>query len=156
MTTTLHPTDLWLVPGSHSLEVFLPDLAQRHASGEVSEDELHHLIERRLLAIVIAAMEDLRVLDRSLVEDLVQELRLRLATMRAAERFDPKRARPITYLHGIARTLVREQYMRRPRPQSIATDSLERISDGETLLERAVRLELYQQLYGWLDQLSDG
>lgn len=156
MTSTLIPADLWLVPGSASLALFMPDLYVRHERGQITEAELCHLIERRLLAIVIGAMHDLGVRNIALIEDLVQELRLRLATMNAVERFDPAQSLPTTYLTGVARMLIREQFRRRHRPETLADDMLDFVATGESQLDRAVRLECYQELYRWLDQLSDG
>jgi RNA polymerase sigma factor (sigma-70 family) len=134
----------------------MPDLYVRHERSEIAEAELYHLIERRLVAIVIGAMHDLGLRNIALIEDLVQELPLRLATMKAVERFDPSRSSPTTYLYGIARTLIREQLWRRQRPEAIAGDAIDRMSRGGSELDRVVREEQYQELYCWLDQLSDG
>lgn len=156
MRHAIDPTDLWLIPGSMTLAMFMPDLYTRHERGEITEAELFRLIERRLLAIVIGAMRDLGVRNIALIEDLAQELPLRLAAMNAVERYNPAQSSPTTYLFSIARMLIREQLWRRQRPESIADDAIDRISTGESQLDRAVRLEGYQDLYGWLDQLSDG
>lgn len=156
MTSTLTPTDLWLAPGSKALAVFMPDLFTRHERGEIDEQELTHLIKRRLLAIVIGAMHDLGVRNIALVEDMVQELPLRLATMNAVERYDPTQSSAATYMYGIARTLIREQLWRRQRPEAIGGDAIDRMGREGSQLDRVVRQELYEELYSWLDQLSDG
>lgn len=156
MTRTVGTTDLWLVPGSASLALFMPDLYVRCERGEITETELYLLIERRLLAIVIGAMHDLGVRNISLIEDLVQELRLRLATMNAVERFDPAQSLPTTYLAGVARMLIREQLWRRQRPEPIDGDTLDQMGQEGTQLDRAVRDELLAELKHWLAQLSAG
>lgn len=156
MTLTIDPTDLWLVPGSRTLATFIPDLSRRYNIGEITEHETVHLIERRMLAIVIGAMQDLGVRNVALIEDLAQDLPLRLATMNAVERYDPGQSSPTTYLYGVARTLIREQLWRKQRPEAIASKVIEGMSHGDNPLDRIVRDERYQELYGWLDQLSDG
>lgn len=148
--------DLWLVSGSTTLTTFFPDLDKGFKRGETTERELHGLLERRLQAIVGRAMSDLGVHDHSLVDDLVQELILRIATMNAAERFDPALASPMTFLHGIARTLVREQCHRRERPGTIPGDAIDGMGKGSGELDRAVGEEIRQELRHWLDQLSPG
>lgn len=156
MTLTIDPTDLWLVPGSRTLAIFMPDLFRKYEIGETAEHETVHLIERRLLTIVIGAMHDLGVRNIALIEDLAQELPLRLATMNAVERFDPSRSSPTTFMYGIARTLIREQLWRRQRPEAIGGDAIDRLGRDGSQLDRAVRQEQHEELYSWLDQLSDG
>lgn len=156
MNLTQTRNDLWPVPGSKTLTVLFPDIAMRFERGLISEDDVAHLVQRRCIAVAVGALQDMGLRDRSLVEDLAQELPLRLARMNAAERYDPALSSPVTYLHGVMRLLVTEQYFRRERPVSVAPQTIERVAREGSELERMEREELYRELYGWLDQLSRG
>lgn len=160
MTTTepqapLHP-DRWLVPGSQTLYVLMPELYLAHELGERTEQETTAAIERRVLAIVTGAMTDMGVRDRTLVDDLTQALHERIATMNAGERYDPTQTTPTSYLFGIARFLIREQLWRRERPSTIPSEAIECIPVRGNQLERAARAEILEELKGWLDELSPG
>ncbi|MCC7390158.1 MAG: sigma-70 family RNA polymerase sigma factor [Phycisphaerales bacterium] len=146
----------WLVPGSQTLYVLMPELYLAYELGELSESETFAAIERQLLAIVTGAMTDLGVGDRSLADDLVQSLHERVATMGAGARFDPLRTTPVPYLYGIARMLIREHLWRRERPRTVPHEVMGRVPTGTSQLDRAVRKELLEELRYWLDQLSPG
>lgn len=146
----------WLVPGSTTFTVLCPVPARRYHEGAISEAEALAAIDRHLQSIVIGAMADLGLRSRSLAEDLVQAMYLRIATMDAAARYDPSQSSPATYLRGIARTLVRELYFRRSGPRTVTGDALESVVVGGDQLDRAVHEELLDELRYWLDQLSPG
>jgi|GEM_PF-3564823 len=154
-STALH-SDRWLVPGSQTLHVLMPELYLAYELGERTEQETTAAIERRVLAIVTGAMSDMGVRDRSLVDDLTQALHERIATMHAGARYDPTRSTPTSYLYGIARILIREQLWRRQRPDALPSEAFERLPVDGDQLERAAQAEQSDELKGWLDQLSPG
>lgn len=158
MVTTLPRLDLhrWLVPGSQALYVLMPELYLAYELGERTEQESMAAIERRLLSIVTGAMSDLGIRNDSLVDDLVQALHERVATMNAGARFDPLVSSPMPYMYGIARNLIKEQFWRRERPGTIPSEAIECMPVRGNQLERAERSELLDELRGWLDDLSPG
>lgn len=144
--------DNWLVPSSQTLYVFFPDIYLAHEEEKLTKEEATKEIDRCLRAIIVRVMMALGVVNRSLVDDFVQGLHQRVATMDAASRFDPLQASPTTYLSGIARNLIREQLWRKKRPTTVPgvpietaavdgdqlklTELAERVSELETLVSK--------------------
>jgi len=142
--------------GKRTLRCFFPDLYGRVRRGTLTLDRARQIALRALRILMATSVPHWLRHDTHLIEDLTMDLVIRIATMRATARFDPRRAKAWTYLRGVTRTLVGEKLFRRQPPRPISGDALEHvIVDGDQLSAWAHREQL-AELQDCIDKLSPG
>lgn len=149
--------DLWFIAGSRTAAVFFSQIDWRYHTNQITAEQARRMMERGLRVIVGAAMSRYGRYDRTLLDDLVQQLELRVAQINAASRFCPSTGvTPLAYLSGIAHTIVKEVLFRKPQPQTGHSERLERAPIHGNQLDAAARAERLRELEAVLQKLSPG
>lgn len=106
----------WLEPGTSTFAAFFPELHEEYEVGR-DQDMVRRLMDRRLQWIVKPLACKYGRPDPQSVEDLIQDLKIRVAEMDAASRYDPRRGTPLTFLRSIAEFVAMERFRRRQLPR---------------------------------------
>lgn len=116
------PFDRWLEPGSRAFATFFPELHWRYSTRTMRDHDVRRLMDRQLRGLVRCVCRKHRRDDRETVKDLVQELKIRVARMDAASKYDPSMGTPLDFLSGIADKLGMERFVRRQPPRMACLD----------------------------------
>ncbi len=100
--------DRWMTPGTRTFAVFFPELNRRFNKQRDQETMVTSLADAELRQIVVAHLRHRHCLWHDIVEEAVQELKIRVAEMDACTKYDPRKGKPLGFLSGIARQIARE------------------------------------------------
>lgn len=117
--------DAWIAVGTRAFRVFFGDLSREHQLQPQHRERIERELERRLHDLVEPFSRKYGRGDHATVEDLVQDVKLRVARIDASAKYDPTRCKPATYLRGIARTVAWERLGRRQPPRMERLDFLD-------------------------------
>ncbi len=147
----------WPVPGTRTFLVLLPEFDRAWRAGEISVGDAEKQSRTKIRRLLARIMSRVHRRDRHLLEDLTQALIERLATMNALARYNPSKAKPETFLKGVARMIVREHFSRRPQPPVVfSSDAINAVGVDADPAKIAENRELIEKLQPYLDRLSKG
>lgn len=118
------PPDRWLEPGTRTFAVLQPELNWRYITRTMSEKEVRQRADRVLRGLARCVCRKHRRHDRETIKDLAQDLKIRVAEINAASKFDPTKGTPLDYLGGIADVLAMEKFVRRQPPRPVSLQSV--------------------------------
>ncbi len=137
--------ECWLIPGTRTFARYFDELNRQFTAGEIdaqtaqegADDQIHQLMRH------VAKKHGRN--DAATVEDLCQDLKVRVAEMDAASKYDPAKGSPRDHLSGIADMLGMEKFVRRKPPRATSLASVpEPCFDGEQFGLRMRRTERAQ------------
>lgn len=142
--------DRWLVPGTPTFALYFEELSWRFNTRQFDERTAQQLADRQIKRLMERVAQKHGRNDAATVEDLCQDLKVRVAEMDAASKYDPAKGSPRDHLSGIADMVGMEKFVRRKPPRAASLEAVpEPTVDGEQFglrVRRAERADLKRML----------